>query len=108
MINKFAIVLWKYGQFTLTTLEDTSTAAKYLQEATEVFRKVNQKDDLYYQCLSRLGHTYAILAVEKKEKLYKNEAEKILKELSDNVHKINKKYKCFIKKLQNEIANIVI
>lgn len=106
--KSFAIVLWKYGQFILTNLEDVPTASKYLEEATEVFKKVNQKDSLYYQCLSRLGYTYAILAGINKNKIYKDGAECVLVELSENEQKIPKKYRCYINKLKEEIACTII
>lgn len=102
--KSFAIVLWKYGQFLLTSLDDVPNASKYLEEATEVFRKVNQKDDYYFQCLSRLGHTYVLLAEQNNDKTYRNEAEKVLQELIKNEHKVPKKYRYFISKLEDEIA----
>lgn len=55
--KSFASLLWLYGQY-LADTGDYGSAIRYLEESKISFENQNIIDQEYYQCATKLGHTY--------------------------------------------------
>ena len=100
----FAIVLWRYGQYLARNVHDNATAAKYLEDAVDVFKLNDTSSPSFYKCLSLLGNTYYSLYGETQNLNYKKSAQNIYDELNRNRRKVEKRFIKFIDQL-GELLN---
>lgn len=56
--KSFATVLWTFGLKLQEYKESESIVIRYLEDARNVFEKIQNEDKEYFQCLSKLGSEY--------------------------------------------------
>ncbi len=82
--KSYASINWIYGLFLTTHLNDLKRSARYLEDAVEIFRRLNIKDKVYYTALNSLSWVYIKIYKSFKDKRYLHEFQPIYQEMISN------------------------
>lgn len=86
--KSYGSINWLYGLFILKHTKDYSRALRYLEDAIEIYRKLNIKDKQYYTILNNASWAYLKNYEAKKDVRYLIELKKIYGEVLENKTKI--------------------
>lgn len=81
--KSFASINWKYGLF-CDSVQDSANAAKYMEDAIEIFRRIKKLDKTYYQVMADLSFVYLKLYSKTTESKYKFASKEIYYSLKNN------------------------
>jgi hypothetical protein len=82
--ESFGVVLSYYGNFLSKQFEDFSGAVRYLEEAVEIFDRINIKNHNFDKALSQLENSYHRLFQKTRDPEFKFQREKIKQRMSGN------------------------
>lgn len=80
--ESFGVVLSYYGNFLSKQFEDFSGSVRYLEEAVEIFEKINVRNQNYEKALNQLESSYHKLFCKTRDSEYKYQRDKIKKKKS--------------------------
>ncbi len=101
--KSYASLLWLYGQY-LSDNNNFEGALRYLEESKETFEKLNNLDQEYYQCTTKLGTVYLNYYLEDRPKRlhYLRLARQISISLQNSYKKLGKA-KIYANQLKQEL-----
>jgi len=79
--KSYGSINWIYGLFILNRMNDLNLAIRYIEDAVEIFRRLNIKDKIYYTILNNLSWSYLTIYNKENDVRYLEELKILLLEI---------------------------
>ncbi len=85
--KSYASINWIYGMFLCQYAKDFKRAARYLEDAIEICRRLHIKDKIYYSAIHNLTQVYIEIFKSKKDENYLKAVRPLYSEVMKNAVK---------------------
>jgi len=83
--KSYASINSLYGMFLADVMRDNKKSLRYLEEAVELYKKLNINDKLYFTAIHYLSKSYIQLFRKEKDKIYLHELRPLYNEVKNSV-----------------------